>query len=110
MNMELLLEVIIYLLVVLGLITVCFTLFNKFSFLGQVTTDEKIEEIENVKEPVTYYREKQTGEKITMNIRYKNISVEELEKIKESIEIGNYRNITDIVDEVNYIETKSKKK
>jgi len=107
--MELLLEVIIYLLVVLGLITVCFTFFNKFNFLSPIVSNEVIEEEENVQEENTYYREKNENEKITMNIRYKNISEEELSRIKESIEAGNYVNINDIVDEINYIDTKQKK-
>lgn len=104
--MELILEVIIYLLVVLGLITVCFTFFNKFSFLGPMISNEKVEE---VVDKITYCREKKEAEKITMNVRYKNISLDELEKIKESIEFGQYSNIMDIVDEINFIDTKQKK-
>lgn len=107
--MELVLEVVIYLLVVLGLITVCFTFFNKFNFLGPIITNEVAQEITNVNE-VTYKREKKDNEKITMNIRYKNISEEELSKVKESIEKGLYNNIIDLVDEVNYFEKSVKKK
>ena len=108
--MELLLEVVIYLLVVLGLITVCFTVFNKLNFLGPVVSNEVIEEEQEIQVENTYCREKKENEKVTMNIRYKNISIEELDKIKESIEVGNYNNINDIVDEINYFETTQKKK
>lgn len=105
--MEIILEIIIYLLVVLGLITVCFTFFNKFTLIDNVVEKE----IVNVpKEIVTYYREKTEDKKVVMNIRYKNISTEELERIKESIEVGNYNNISDIVDEINYIDSKQKNK
>ena len=107
--MELLLEVIIYLLVVLGLITVCFTFFNKFSFLNSMISNEVIEEIDEVQARSTYCREKKENAKVTVNVRYKNISSEELDKIKECIEIGNYNNISDIADEINYIESIPKK-
>lgn len=103
--MELVLEVIIYLLVVLGLITVCFTFFSKFNFLGPVVANEIIEDEKEIQKDNTYCRVKNNNQKITMNIRYKNISVEELNRIKESIEVGNYANIADIVDEINYIES-----
>lgn len=107
--MELLLEVIIYLLVVLGLITVCFTFFNKFNFLGPIVSNDVVEENEELQEKNTYYREKKENQKVTINIRYKNISEEELAKIKENIEVGNYVNINDIADEINYIDSKQKK-
>lgn len=105
--MEMIIEIIIYLLVVLGLITVCFTFFNKFNLIDTVVERVVIDDIE---ETSRYIREKKENEKIIMNIRYKNISLEELSKIKESIEAGNYNNITDIVDEINYIDSKEKKK
>lgn len=107
--MELILEIIIYLLVVLGLITVCFTFFNKFNLID--TTIERDTKDNTLKE-VTYSRNKTEDSKIVINIRYKNISVDEIEKIKSAIEIGNYDSITDIADEINYIDSskKSKKK
>jgi len=105
--MEIILEIIIYLLVVLGLITVCFTFFNKFTLIDNIIEKEVVDEPKKI---ITYYREKTDNSRLVMNIRHKNISAEELEKIKESIECGNYNNITDIVDEVNYIDSKQKNK
>lgn len=106
--MELLLEVMIYLLVVLGLITVCFTFFNKFKLLDLMVSND-ISGNEQKSSRNTYSRVKNENEKIIMNIRYRNISNEELNKIKESIETANYINILDIVDEMNYIESAPKK-
>ncbi len=106
--MELLLEVIIYLLVVLGLITVCFTFFNKFKLLDLIVSNEIVQSEEKTGKH-KYFRVKNQNAKVIMNVRYKNITVEELEKIKESIEIANYTNILDIVDEINYIESAQKK-
>ena len=107
--MEIILEIIIYLLVVLGLITVCFTFFNKFNLVDNIIErDVKEEKIE----AVTYSRNKTEDTKIVINVRYKNIPKEEIEKIKEIIEKGEYVKITDLADEVNYIDStkKSKKK
>ena len=106
--MELLLEVIIYLLVVLGLITVCFTFFNKFKMLDLIVSND-VSESKQKSSRNTYYRIKNENEKVVMNIRYKNIEKDELDKIKESIETANYTNILDIVDEINYIESVPKK-
>ncbi len=104
--MELLLEIVIYLLVVLGLITVCFTIFNKFNWIDAITYRDTVINEEN-----TYYiRDKKEGEKLVINIKYKNISLEELEKIKESISTGNYDSISDIADEINYLDMNKKNK
>lgn len=105
--MELILEIIIYLLVVLGLITVCFTFFNKFNLID--TTIER-DTKDNILKEITYLRNKTEDTKLVINIRYKNISVDELEKIKSAIEIGNYNNIFDIADEINYIDSSKKVK
>lgn len=105
--MEILLEIIIYLLVVLGLITVCFTFFNKFSVIDNII-DRDVKE-ENIKTD-TYSRNKTEDTKLIINIRYKSIPKEELEKIKEIIKNGEYSNIIDIADEVNYIDTNKKNK
>jgi len=107
--MELILEIIIYLLVVLGLITVCFTFFNKFNIVDNIVERDLKEE---KTEKLTYSRNKTDDSKLVINIRYKNISEGELIKIKETIKNGQYNNITDIADEVNYIDSskKSKKK
>lgn len=103
--MEIILEIIIYLLVVLGLITVCFTFFNKFNVIDNIVeTDVK----EEPKKTVTYSRNKTDDSKLVINIRYKNISDDELSKIKETIELGEYKNIIDIADEVNYIDSSKK--
>lgn len=105
--MEIVLEIIVYLLVVLGLITVCFTFFNKFNLIDTtVERDTKEDKIEIV----TYSRNKTEDSKLVMNIRYKNISVDELEKIKQTIETANYNNIFDIADEVNYIDSSKQTK
>ena len=106
--MQLILEIIIYLLVVLGLITVCYTFFNKSSLIDSVILNRSEVATEEV-ETYTYVREKKEGEKLVVNVRYKNISVEELDKIKETIQNGAYNNIMDIADEVNYIEAIQKK-
>ena len=105
--MELLLEIVIYLLVVLGLITVCFTFFNKFSAIDSIV--ERDVKQEGIKE-ITYSRNKENNSKLVINIRYKNIPKDELIKIKEAVQIGGYSNITDIADEVNYIDTSKKNK
>lgn len=103
--MELLLEVVIYLLVVLGLITVCFTFFNKFSAIDSIVErDVKDDKIKTV----TYSRNKENNSKLVINIRYKNMEEYELEKIKEAIQIGGYSNINDIADQVNYIDSSKK--
>lgn len=105
--MEILLEIIIYLLVVLGLITVCFTFFNRFNVIDNIIErDVKEKVIQND----TYSRNKTEDSKLVINIRYKNISKEELEKIKEIIQNGEYNNIIDIADEVNYIDSSKKNK
>jgi len=105
--MEILLEIIIYLLVVLGLITVCFTFFNKFNIVDNlVERDVKDEKIKTV----TYSRNKIADAKVVINVRYKNIPKEELDKIKETIENAGYNKITDIADEVNYIDSSKKNK
>lgn len=104
--MELILEIIIYLLVVLGLITVCFTFFNKFTLIDtMLERDIKEESINTV---ATYYRERTEGSRLVINIRHKNISLEELEKVKQAIEFGNYNNINDIADKVNYLDSNKK--
>lgn len=105
--MEILLEIVIYLLVVLGLITVCFTFFSKFSILDNIV--EKDVKGENI-EKITYARNKREDSRLIVNIRYKNIEKEELEKIKETIEKGEYNNIIDLADEVNYIDANKKNK
>jgi len=105
--MEIILEIIIYLLVVLGLITVCFTFFNKFNVVDNILErDVKEEKIK----AVTYSRNKTDGSKVVINVRYKNIQKEELDKIKETIENAGYNKITDIADEVNYIDSSKKNK
>ena len=71
--MEILLEIIIYLLVVLGLITVCFTFFNRFNVIDNIIErDVKEKVIQND----TYSRNKTEDSKLVINIRYKNISKE----------------------------------
>ena len=103
--MELLFEVIIYLLIVLGLITVCFTLFSKFNWLEPIVYNGEIEEVQAND---TYYRKREEGQKVTINLRYKKIQKEDLNMIKECIEKGEYTNIYDFVDEVNYIDVSNK--
>lgn len=105
--MEIILEIIIYLLVVLGLITVCFTFFNKFNVVDNIVERDVKEEMVRKN---TYSRNKTGNSKVVINIRYRNISEEELGKLKESIEIGAYNNINDIADEVNYIDSSKKAK
>lgn len=105
--MEILLEIIIYLLVVLGLITVCFTFFNKFNVVDNILERDVKEE--NT-EKVTYLRNKTDDSRLVINIRYKNIQEGELEKIKGAIENGEYNNIIDIADEVHYIDSNKKVK
>lgn len=105
--MEIILEIIIYLLVVLGLITVCFTFFNKFNIVDN-TVERDLKE--DKYEKLTYSRNKTAESRLVINIRYKNISESELIKIKETIKNGQYNNITDIADEVNYIDSSKRNK
>ena len=105
--MEIILEITIYLLVVLGLITVCFTFFNKFNIVDNLVERDVKDEITKT---ITYSRNKTDDTKVVINIRYKNIEKEELEKIKEVIGNGEYNNIFDIADEVNYIDSSKKNK
>ena len=110
--MELILEIIIYLLVVLGLITVCYTFFNKSKFIDQMVLNRE-DILENEENRYTYVRNKKEGERLVVNVRYKNIEEEELEKIKDAIQNGTYIDIMDIADEIKYIDSSqnsSKKK
>ena len=106
--MELILEIIVYLLVVLGLITVCFTFFNRFNLIDPVLQDRTEVAIDG--EPNNeYIREKKEGQKLVLNVRYKSMEQEELDKVRESIKKGAYNDIMDIADEVNYIDASKKK-
>lgn len=105
--MEIILEIIIYLLVVLGLITVCFTFFSRFNVIDNIVEKDTREEESEI---ITYSRNKTQDSKLVLNIRYKNISNDELYKIKEVVGKGKYNDIFDIADEVNYIDSSKKSK
>lgn len=103
--MELLLEVIMYLLVVLGIITVCCTFFSRVNILDTITMNDKWKERGLEKE---YTRNKKQGEKVILVIKYKNICSEEIENIKEVLEAGTYSSIFDVVDVVKYVNLNKK--
>ena len=100
--MELLLEVIMYLLVVLGIITVCCTFFGRINMLDVTNTKD------NICQNKCYKRSKKDGEKITVIIKYKNISEEEIKKVQNAIKTGTYVEISDVVDKVKYIKVDKK--
>lgn len=97
--MELLLEVVMYLLVVLGIITVCCTFFSKVNLIDTLVTRDNI--IENASN--TYRRLKKENQKVIVTVKYKDIDKEEIENIKEAISKGKYENILDVADKVKYI-------
>lgn len=100
--MELLLEVVMYLLVVLGIITVCCTFFSKINLVDTLTTRENVLE-------TAYRRVKRENEQVIIMVKYKNLDKEELEKVQNALENGKYTSILDIADKVKYIDISNKK-
>ena len=105
--MELLLEVIMYLLVVLGIITVCCTFFSKVNILDTMAMNDKWNERGLKKE---YARNKKEGEKVILVVKYKNICGDEMQDIKIALENGTYSSIFDVVDTVKYVDLNKKSK
>jgi len=80
--MTVVVEVCIFLALVLGIIILTFTIFNK---------DDCIKS--------SYVREKQNGEKVLVEIKYIGLNDEDIQEISQIIATGEFDNIYDIADE-----------
>ena len=80
--MTLVVEVCIFLLIILGVILLTFSVFNK---------DNSVKS--------TYYRKKQNGETVLVEIKYIGVSDKEIQDISRIIATGRFENIYDLADE-----------
>lgn len=89
--MSLLIEVIIYFLLILGLITVCLTIFEKIKYIDPVML--------KCNKTSFYSRNKRNG-KVELTINLSDLSEQDEKDILNAIETGNYIDIYNIVDTV----------
>ncbi|MDD2628115.1 MAG: hypothetical protein PHR25_00295 [Clostridia bacterium] len=102
--MEILIEILVYLLVVLGMITVCCSIFNKFSLIDPMLYSEEI----TYTKKENYLRNKGENQKVSMNLRVKGLDEKTKEEILYAIENGNYFNIYDVVDKIQMFDNDKK--
>lgn len=89
--MNLLIEVTIYFLLILGLITVCLTIFEKIRYIDPIMLKFNKDSF--------YSRSKKSG-KVELAINLTDISEQDEKGILDAIEVGNYVDIYSIVDTV----------
>ncbi len=102
--MEILIEILVYLLVVLGMITVCCSIFNKFSLIDPMLHTEET----TYTKKENYIRNKEENQKVVMNLRIKGLDNKTKEETLYAIENANYSNIYDVVDKIQVFDNDKK--
>lgn len=87
--MEILIEVIIYFLLILGLITICVTIFEKIRFIDPVMLKCNCSNL--------YIRKEKKGN-IDLTLSIKGTSKKEKDKLINALSTGSYSDIYDVVD------------